>query len=515
MTARMSTPSTPRPGPRSPFSLPELRNRISHFVALKDAVACARVSRAWAQDYLPIIWYSIDCNKFAYSNIGSGFDIVVGKYAHHIRVANNVTFMSQMAILTKGNVTQLRELSITMTTSTFHYATALDFVARNSASLERLKLKPVPTSARKYESPLYCVHASMLVHSGLTSKTASRLRDLDVSGLWLMREGLSTILQGCPNLSHLNLSGTDVIGRASFNFQHEGLSFLTCSIITALRPDPTDSQQQPSPGLLMHFPNLKTWSTSGSESELRFVLPSGLLKAEVKLHCPLLSDVRLRDSPESMWVTLFTDVFSNLKEISFDYKSMSDQVLTTILLHQDTVESIQANPGLNFDFERDVFPGPVTDHFQASGRQVQLLPRSCTRLTELNLYPHVMDIDIMESKEWNCKDLRTLRTRIKGLDTKERILRAIDLWRAGWRKRVLARRRQSNNWYPTGNDSNMDESNRLLAHMFASIKMGMVSPGGVVLLDNDYSIEARVARHLLQFERLENVWLGYKTWHPY
>ncbi|KAF9120913.1 hypothetical protein BGX30_002888 [Mortierella sp. GBA39] len=507
MTTTMTTPSATRPRPRSPFDIPELRDRISRFVTLKDAIACARVSKAWAQDYLPFIWYSIDCNKFSHSNTSSGFDIVVVKHAHHIRVANNVNYPSQMAILVKGGIAQLRELSITMTSSTFHYATALDFVARNSATLEKLKLKPVTTYATKYESPLYCVHASMLVHPGLSNKIASRLRDLDVSGLWLMREGLSTILQGCPNLSHLNLSGTDVIGRASVNFGHEGLSFLTCSIITALRPDPTDSQQQPSPGLLMHFPNLKTWSTSGSESELRFVLPSGLLKAEVKQHSPLLSDVRLRDSPESMWVTLFTDVFSNLKEISFDYKSMSVQVLTTILLHQDTIESIQANPGKEFDFERDVFsPGPVMDHFHTSGRQVQLLPRSCTRLTELNLYPHVMDIDIMEDKAWNCKDLRTLRTRIKGLDTKERIMRTIDLWRAGWRKRVQARRRQSSISLLNGNGNvNAKDLNKFWNRMATAM----------ALVDNDYSIEARVAHHLLQFEKLENVWLGYKTWHPY
>ncbi|KAG0311208.1 hypothetical protein BGZ97_012005 [Linnemannia gamsii] len=468
MTAMMTTATWSRPGPRSPFDLPELRTRISRFVARKDAVSCARVSRAWARDYLPLIWYSIDCNKFAHNNTSTGFDFVVGKHAHHIRVATNVNYTSQMAIFSKGNVTQLRELSITMTTSTFHYATALDFVARNSASLERLKLKPVTTYATKYDSPLYCVHASMLVHPGYSlgsTNIASKLRDLDVSGLWLMREGLSTILQGCPNLLHINLTNTDVIGRASLNFQHEGLSFLTCSIITALRPDPTDSQQRPSPGLLMHFPNLRTWSTSGSESELRFVLPSGLLKTEVKQHCPLLSDVQLRDSPESMWVTLFTDVFLNLKEISFDYKSMSVQVLTTILLHQDTVESIQANPGVDFDFERDVFLGPTTDHFQASGRQ-------------------------------------------------ERILRAINLWRAGWRKRVLARRRQSNIWSPGENGTSAEETNRQIANMLAKFKLEMTTPS-VVLLDNDYSTEARVARHLLQFEKLENVWLGYKTWHPY
>lgn len=40
-------------------------------------------------------------------------------------------------------------------------------------------------------------------------------------------------------------------------------------------------------------------------------------------------------------------------------------------------------------------------------------------------------------------------------------------------------------------------------------------PGEVMRLDGmDLSIEARVARHLLKFEQLEVVWLGYKTWRP-
>ncbi|KAF9131641.1 hypothetical protein BGW39_001546 [Mortierella sp. 14UC] len=515
----MTTASNTRAGPRNPFDIPELRTRISHFVERKDAIACVRVSRAWAEDYLPIIWYTLDFNRFSYSGTSYKFDAIVSKHAHHIRVAYNVNYASQMALLNKAGTTQLRELSVLLNTSSLHYATALDFVARNSASLERLKLKAGSNlkTNNKHDSPLYCVHATMLVHPantfGSTKTFVSRLQDLDISGLWLTRDGLSTILQGCPHLTHLSMTGTDVIGRGVQDFQHEGLSALTCSIITALRPDPTDSQQQPSPGLLVHFPNLKTWSTSGTDNELRFALQSGLLKAEVKQNCPLLRDVRLKDSPESMWVTLFTDVFSNLTKISFDYKVISVLVLTTILLHQDTVESIQANPGNEIDFERETFVAPGTDHFQASGRQLQLLPRTCSQLTDLNLYPHVMDMDIVESKAWTCKNLRTLRTRIKGLDSKDRILRAIDLWRAGWRKRALARRRQSNIWSLGSGVGGGDNTDWMV--LLKSATDSSAATPGVVLLDIDLSIEARVARHLLQFEKLENVWLGYKTWHPY
>ncbi|KAG0371827.1 hypothetical protein BGX24_001114 [Mortierella sp. AD032] len=461
MAAMNVIPTTAQAGPRNPFDIPELRTRISHFVERKDALACARVSRAWAQDYLPIIWYTLDCLKYPSQGTVSKFYSVVNRHAHHFRVAHNVNLVSQMTLLTQAKVTQLRELSIMMTSSTLHYTAALDFIARNSASLEKLKLKAESTYKTKYESPLYCVHATMLVHPGSVFGSngpfVSRLQDLDISRLWLTRDGLSTILQGCPHLTQLSMNSTDVIGRSALDIKHERLSSLTCGIITALRPDPTDSQQQPSPGLLVHFPNLKTWSTSGTENELRFVLQSGILKAEVEQHCQLLSDVRLKDSPESLWVTLFTDVFSNLTEISFDYKVMSVQVLMTILLHQDTVKSIRANLGADIDYERDVFVSSGTDHFHASGRQFQLIPRTCSQLTDLNLYPHVMDMDIVETKVWTCKDLRTLRTRIKDLDSKERILKAIDLWRAGWKKRALARQRQSNIWPSGGLEGNNAE----------------------------------------------------------
>ncbi|KAG0273328.1 hypothetical protein BGZ95_010859 [Linnemannia exigua] len=509
-----ATTTATRARPRNPFDIPEIRTRISHFVERKDALACARVARAWAQDYLPIIWYTLDCRKFSSQGNISKLHSVVNRYAHYFRVAHNINLVLQMTLLNQAKVNRLRELTIVLTSSTLHYTAALDFIARNSASLEKLELKAESTYNNKYQSPLYCVHAAMIVHPGnalgSNGTFVSRLQDLDISGLWLTRDGLSTILQGCPNLTQLSMNGTDVIGRAALDFQHEGLSSLTCSIITALRPDPTDSQLQPSPGLLVHFPNLNTWSTSGTENELRFVLQSGLLKAEVKQHCKSLKDVRLRDSPESMWVTLFTDVFSNLTEISFDYKVMSVQVLTTILLHQDTVESIQANPGIDIDFEREAFVSPGTDHFQASGRQFQLLPRTCSRLTDLNLYPHVMDMDIVETKAWTCKDLRTLRTRIKGLDSKEKILRAIDLWRAEWKKRALEKRHQPDTRPSGGLEGNNEEWVARFKELVDAAKVP-----SVILFDNDLSIEARVARHLLQFEKLENVWLGYKTWHPY
>ncbi|KAG9061964.1 hypothetical protein KI688_006681 [Linnemannia hyalina] len=74
-------------------------------------------------------------------------------------------------------------------------------------------------------------------------------------------------------------------------------------------------------------------------------------------------------------------------------------------------------------------------------------------------------------------DLRTLRTGIKGLDTKECMLRARPISGGLGRGSIY--------WRDADND------------------------------DYCFSIEARVGRHLLRFEKLKSVGLGYKSWHPY
>ncbi|KAK3822343.1 MAG: hypothetical protein J3R72DRAFT_497254 [Linnemannia gamsii] len=82
-----------------------------------------------------------------------------------------------------------------------------------------------------------------------------------------------------------------------------------------------------------------------------------------------------------------------------------------------------------------------------------------------------MDVDVVDSEKWTCKDLKTLRIRIKYLDTKEKILKAIALWRKGcWRRW----REQAG--ILVGEEGKLDST--------------------------DMSIEARVTRHLLKFEKL-------------
>ncbi|KAF9083318.1 hypothetical protein BGX23_011583 [Mortierella sp. AD031] len=128
-----------------------------------------------------------------------------------------------------------------------------------------------------------------------------------------------------------------------------------------------------------------------------------------------------------------------------------------------------------FNFDSDEVP-PVLRHSQASGHLLQLIPRHCSQLETLDLHLQEMEIGEIEMSEWACKNLRTLRIRIKGLDTKDKILKTIALWRAGcWRHWQKA----------TGDPGSVDEQGK-----------------------SNQSIEARVARHLLKFDKLGKVWLG-------
>ena len=89
-------------------------------------------------------------------------------------------------------------------------------------------------------------------------------------------------------------------------------------------------------------------------------------------------------------------------------------------------------------------------------------------------------MDEVEMGEWACKNLEVLRIRIKDLDTKNK---TIALWKAGCRKR-----RQENAGTLVAAEDEEEET--------------------------DMPIEARVARHLLKFDKLWLVWLRYQKWTP-
>ncbi|KAI7827986.1 hypothetical protein BC939DRAFT_76644 [Gamsiella multidivaricata] len=106
------------------------------------------------------------------------------------------------------------------------------------------------------------------------------------------------------------------------------------------------------------------------------------------------------------------------------------------------------------------------------------LLRGCPLLTSVDLQ--------QDESEWACKQLQQLRVRIRGLDTKEKVNRALELWREGMEK---------------DETDLMDEEGKEVVD----------GSNESHVKKEDTSIEARVAKHLLKFDELKEVWLGTRT----
>ncbi|KAF9134240.1 hypothetical protein BGW39_007711 [Mortierella sp. 14UC] len=450
----------------NPFDLPELRHRLSRVVAVKDTLSCALVSKAWAETFVPVVWFKVDLKVQPLFTVLS--PRIIAKHGNHIRTAINVKTLPHVSALANAGVNRLRYLHIEASSSALQHVRAYEIISRNCSSLKKLQIfvGSVPTNKQDAAAHYVNVHA-LIPPSGAG---VSRIDYLSIKHQCLTHDGFVTILQGCPALLELKLNHTKVIGNPTISFQHTGIQTFG-STLKSLFQDPSAG-----PSLLSYFPSLKTLHVISKDAT--FSVLSARIKEDLSRYCPHLIGFRLEGSTGTI-VPKFTSIADTASKICFTYKHLSLETITAILLHQATLTTIEQ---FHFDFEKDEVP-TVSDHFQEAGRFLQLIPKSCSHLATFILPSHEMDMDEVEKGEWVCKDLKSLRIRIKGLDTEEKILKAIAMWRKGcWR------RWQDRAGTPVGEEGRLDA--------------------------NDMSIEARVARHLLNFDKLWWVWLGYQTWMP-
>ncbi|KAK3838234.1 MAG: hypothetical protein J3R72DRAFT_493005 [Linnemannia gamsii] len=183
--------------------------------------------------------------------------------------------------------------------------------------------------------------------------------------------------------------------------------------------------------MLSHFPNLTTLDTWHNDSDV--IVPSDRIKAEISRYCPLLTQYKLKYVASCITPHLLANAATNVTRITFKKDEMAFETISAIVLHRATLKKV-ALFSYECDYEMDKV-NPVSMQIAASSKMLQLIPRNCTQLEKLNLYPYEMDMDVVEAVEWVCKDLRKLRIRVKELNTKEKILKTIALWRAGcWRR---------------------------------------------------------------------------------
>ncbi|KAF9364677.1 hypothetical protein BGX34_000778 [Mortierella sp. NVP85] len=429
--------------PTNPLRLPELLKRISRFVTLSDAVVCARVCKAWSDHFASAIWHTID---FAVHKDLHQMDTkVLVRYGHHIRVAKNIKDRDHIMALIVANANKLRQLSITMTATQEFYANFNDLLRRNNTSIKNLDI----LQASSGTAPFFMIDSFFPTpNSGMTS----RLSSIKIQGLTMSRDSFSSLLMVCSALRHLNIL------------------FMM------------DNQSENVPSLFVHFPNLETWSTW---SRLDVNVSMKAIRDEVTRCCASLKCLRTETTAPTA-IGMLVQVFWNLTTICILNKELSSDMVMAVLNHQDTLNEIFTFIPHDGFYESETVPEVKSNKLDTSGWIIQSIPRRCLQLKTLRFSLYGMNMDDIEMADWGCHDLEVLHIRVHGLDTKEKIDQAIQLWKQG----RVAIKKQVN-----------DEQEGLICsnHQLDIV----ISPG-------DNSIEARVARHLLKFKKLRVVWLGWK-----
>ncbi|KAF8932052.1 hypothetical protein EDD21DRAFT_381719 [Dissophora ornata] len=474
---------------KNPLQLPEIRAQIARILEPKDAVACAQVCRAWTSDFLASIWRVVD---FAVHERFVALDTeTIAKNGHHIRIVKNLKELAQLEALLSLSVSRVVSLTMVIQPSLRFRVNSYDLLRQNSASLEFLDLAAVPDS-KNLSVPMD------VLHSG------SKLTVLKLQGVCMSRNSFSALLRGCDALVVVQMYKTSLVSRSSSDiYQHPRVDSLVAPLNQVFHVDDNSPNAQP---LLAHFPSLRTWNTF-DYGELDVSTP--VFKEQATKYCPMLKSFYC-PSPGPVVAQLVLHGFERLIELKVKYDHLTIDAIVAILTHHKSIWHLDT-----FLLQKNILessdPNPVKDHLQGSGRIMQLIPRICNELITLSFPLHEMDMDEVEKGSWGCKYLMTLHVRVRGLDTKEKIEKAIMLWKTG---RNVRKRKWSDIW---GGGSNLDED----SDQDVGDPKPDLNPCPSPDLDDDdddrvepvstlefNSIEARVARHLLKFDILESVWLG-------
>ncbi|KAF9114072.1 hypothetical protein BGX27_000203 [Mortierella sp. AM989] len=126
--------------------------------------------------------------------------------------------------------------------------------------------------------------------------------------------------------------------------------------------------------------------------------------------------------PEHLMAELLTHGPQNLSGIFFPHGCITEEMIQAILSLQQTIEGVSDIPPRDNFFDT-LGIQEVGNSFQESSELIQ----------HLQFLLHEMDMDEVEPANWGCSTLESLYIKIRGLDTAEKINRAIQLW-IEWRK---------------------------------------------------------------------------------
>jgi hypothetical protein len=409
---------------------------------------------------------------------------VLARYGHHIRIVKSMKEHNHIAMLIVSNASKIRRLSITMTATYELYAHFSDLLRRINTSVEYLDIvasvntHPPPGTT----TPFFAVDS--LFPTTSTGAT-SRLSSIKIKGLAMTRDAFSSLLKICPALTRLDIRNTALQSWPIYDqsgidwYQHTGITDLVAPVDQVFW---MNTQSKTLPSLLVHFPNLTGWQTWNTNSPIGDF--THYIRDEVAKHCPSLKRLFLEtDAPTS--IDLLTEVFHNVTAVCILAEHLSAETVMAILSHHDTLVTLTTFTPVDGFFESEAIP----EVGKINTRKWIVLspPQHCARLRTLSLHSFEVEMKDIEKVNWVCYDLESLHIRIRGLDTKEKIDRAIQLWKDG-RDAIRAKQIKDDQEEPC-----------------ASPQQESIIPA------SDGSIEACVARHLLKFKKLREVWLGWKV----
>ena len=538
-----------------PLQLPEIRERLSRFIPFKDALACVLVSKAWCLAFTHLLWHTIDFD--IHSNFQNLDPDIVAKHGGSIRAVRNIATSQHLEAVDYPSILNLHSLEASVEHGSRSQAYLADVLCRNAVSLQELKFHVhYQASSSSVTSPSYIsLDAFSRLHDNVkiqaeSYNSCSRTSDLtilDLKRVAMSRRAFSSLLQACPNLLVLKLHGAVLFGHVESSdsyFKHKQYLTIVAPLTQVLKLDPETPKAPP---LLIHFPNIRIWRVSNPPhtripltlAATDRILPT--VREAVATHCPQLTSLYL-DCEGPMGTRILTSGFEDLTEIRIHHTDMSSEMITAILAHQRTLRIIatfipeanifHSNEPLPFNNSSQQLPQQQQDQQPNTDWMWMIIPRCCTTLLKIEWPMYEMDMDEAEKTPWVCKWLGVLRIRIRGLDTKAKIERAIQLWLEA---RSHKRKRK---WTDTGSsDDKSDDDGEEDRKSWKKVKgdggetlqqgNGQESPTDSIsmdgeypeddglssIADNDTSIEARVARHLLKLECLYTVWLGTKDYH--
>ncbi|KAF9987881.1 hypothetical protein BGZ65_001458 [Modicella reniformis] len=459
----MSLPKDPKD---HPFLVPEISLHISRFVRVEDAIICAQVCKDWIDPFTTIVWSTV--NFSVHKQFVNLDPATVKKHAHRILEIKDIAKVHELVVLHSSKFRRLQRLGISMQPTPRFQAYLLDFLLQNTANLTQMKLWADET-AMWFNATFFPIQALCPSFGGQASL---KLRLLTIHNVALTRDAFSFTLRMCPALETLEILHSVIFCTLCTEpYRHEGITHLRTSLPQLFAPDQDPSGELIRPSLLAHFPGLQTLKILGA---LQSPIPNiQTMKEDFAQHCPLLKNVRIKSETEIAG-TLFKETFQSLTNISVF--SLSEDIIVGILAHQDTLLTLDTSAQYPDYCEQDTVP-QLPESSSVPIWKVLLIPQVCSRLKIINLPETEIDMDAIEKRPWLCTDLRILNIRIRGLDTKEKIIQALGLW-------TTIRKRSKNSDLQSSSSSGNFE---------------------VDIQANENSIESRVARHLLRFEKLYKV----------